>query len=80
MGQHPSLQGRRMGEPRNLENLLFVECLPSEQGFGKQIELLAMRAEEPPGFVVTLTDNPEYLGIDGFGSLLAERLRVSVTV
>jgi len=69
-----------MGKPRHLENLLFVESLLSKQGFGKQIELLAIRAEKPPRLVVALADNLEHLGIDGFSSLLAERPRVSVTI
>jgi len=80
MWQHPSFQGWRMGKPRHLENLLFVESLPSEQGFGQQIQLLAMRAEKPLGFLVALTDNLEHLGVDDFSSLLTKRPRVSVTV
>ena len=69
-----------MGKSCNLENLLFVESLPSEQGFGQQIELLAMCVEERLGLIVAFADNLEHLGVDGFRSLLAERLRISVTI
>ena len=79
-GQHASRQGRRMREPRHIKNLLFVEGLAREQGFGKQIKLLAMRTEKPPSLVVALANDLEHLSVDDLSRLLAERPRISVPV
>ena len=72
--------GPAQWEPRHIENLLFVEGLAREQGFGKQIKLLTMRAEKPPGLVVALADNLKHFGVDNLSRLLAERPRIPVPV
>jgi hypothetical protein len=62
-----------------LENLLLVERLTRQQRAGEQVELLAVRAQQAPGFVVALADDPAHLGIDGFRRRLAERLLARVS-
>jgi hypothetical protein len=42
--QHPGLQGRGRGEPRDLKDLLLVEGLPRQQRLSERVELLAVRA------------------------------------
>ena len=48
------LQWRRGREARDLQDLLFVEGLPLQQGSGERLELLAMLGQESPGLVVAL--------------------------
>src|SRR5690606_31004766 len=70
----PLFGRRRVAQPRDLEDLLLVECIALEQRGDERVELLAMRSEQPFRFGVALLDDPLHLGVDSSGGLLAERL------
>src|ERR687898_1678304 len=73
------LQRRRGRQARNLQDLLFVEGLPLQQGFGERVELLAVFGQESPGLVVALAYYPDHLDVYDAGGLLAEGLLSAVT-
>src|SRR5688500_14421243 len=70
----PVLQWRCGREARDLQDFLFVEGLPLQQGSGERLELLAMFGQESPGLVVAFAYDPVYLGVHHAGGLLAEGL------
>ena len=67
----------RPSEARDLQDLLFVEALPLQEGPGERIELPPVLREEPPGSLVALPDDPLYFGVDLLGGLLAVRSRAT---
>src|SRR5918992_4438328 len=75
----PVLQWRSGREARDLQDFLFVEGLPLQQGSGERLELLAMFGQESPGLVVAFAYDPVYLGIHDAGGLLAEMFLRAVT-
>src|SRR5688572_11385202 len=75
----PVLQRRRGREARDLQDLLFVEGLPLQQGPGERVELLAMFGQEPLRLVVAFAYDPVYLGVHDAGGLLAEMFLRTVT-
>ena len=77
-GPHRGVQRWGGRKPRDLEDLLLVEGLPRHQGFRERVELLAVGGQEAPGLLVALVDYLEYLGIDGLGGRLTERLLAGV--
>src|SRR5215208_2514388 len=75
----PILQWRCGREARDLEDFLFVEGFPLQQGSGERLELLAMFGQESPGLVVAFAYDPVYLGVHDAGGLLAEMFLRAVT-
>src|ERR671910_356108 len=75
----PVLQWRCGREARNLQDFLFVEGFPLQQGSGERLELLAMFGQESPGLVVAFAYDPVYLGVHDAGGLLAEMFLRAVT-
>src|SRR5215208_4494773 len=75
----PVLQWRCGREARDLQDFLFVEGFPLQQGSGERLELLAMFGQESPGHVVAFAYDPVYLGVHDAGGLLAEGLLRAVT-
>src|SRR5215213_5938704 len=75
----PILQWRCGREARDLEDFLFVEGFPLQQGSGERLEVLAMFGQESPGLVVAFAYDPVYLGVHDAGGLLAEGLLRAVT-
>ena len=66
----PVLKRRRGREARNLQDLLFVEGLPLQQGPGERIEFLTVFGQESPGLVVALAYYPDHLDVyDAVSSL-----------
>src|SRR5829696_3476432 len=75
----PILQRRRVREARDLQDLLFVEGLPLQQGPSERVELLAVLGQELPRLVVAFAYDPVYLGVHDAGGLLAEMFLRTVT-
>src|SRR5215212_1243374 len=75
----PILQRRCGRESRDLQDLLFVEGLPFQQGPSERVELLAMFGQKSPGLVVAFAYDPVYLGVHNAGGLLAEMSLRAVT-
>src|ERR671916_3441121 len=75
----PVLQWRSGREARDLQDFLFVEGFPLQQGSGERLELLAMFGQASPGLVVAFAYDPVYLGIHDAGGLLAEMFLRAVT-
>src|SRR5215211_4604763 len=75
----PILQRRRGREARDLQDLLFVEGLPLQQGPSERVELLAVLGQELPRLVVAFAYDPVYLGVHNAGGLLAEMFLRAVT-
>src|SRR5919107_1944564 len=75
----PVLQWRCGREARDLQDFLFVEGFPLQQGSGERLELLAMFGQESPGLVVAFAYDPVYLGVHDAGGLLAEWFLRAVT-
>src|SRR5215203_4379043 len=75
----PVLQWRCGREARDLQDLLFVEGFPLQQGSGERLEVLAMFGQESPGLVVAFAYDPVYLGVHDAGGLLAEMFLRTVT-
>src|SRR5829696_9506451 len=75
----PVLQWRRGWEARDLQDLLFVEGFPLQQGSGERLELFAMLGQESPGLVVAFAYDAVYLGVHDAGGLLAEMFLRAVT-
>src|ERR687895_1676707 len=75
----PVLQWRCGREARDLQDFLFVEGFPLQQGSGERLELLAMFGQESPGLDVAFAYDPVYLGVHDAGGLLAEMFLRAVT-
>ena len=75
----PILQRRCGREARDLQDLLFIEGFPLQQGSGERLELLAMFGQESPGLVVAFAYDPLYLGVHDAGGLLTEMFLPAVT-
>src|SRR5215212_8913616 len=75
----PVLQWRCGREARDLQDFLFVEGFPLQQGSGERLELLAMFGQESPCLVVAFAYDPVYLGVHDAGGLLAEKFLRAVT-
>src|SRR5918992_1270402 len=75
----PVPQRRRGREARDLQDLLFVEGFPLQQGPGERVEFLAVFGQEPPCLVVALAYDPDHFFVYGTGGLLAVGLLPTVT-
>src|SRR5215211_4068322 len=75
----PVLQWRCGREARDLQDFLFVEGFPLQQGSGERLELLAMLGQESPGLVVAFAYDAVYLGVHDAGGLFAEGILRAVT-
>src|SRR5215213_2711826 len=75
----PILQRRRVREACDLQDLLFVEGLPLQQGPSERVELLAVLGQELPRLVVAFAYDLVYLGVHDAGGLLAEMFLRTVT-
>src|SRR5215218_6890501 len=75
----PVLQWRGGWEARDLQDFLFVEGFPLQQGSGERLELLAMLGQESPGLVVAFAYDAVYLGVHDAGGLFAEGILRAVT-
>src|ERR671910_2973293 len=75
----PVLQWRCGREASDLQDFLFVEGFPLQQGSGERLELLAVFGQESPGLVVAFAYDPVYLGVHDAGGLLAEMFLRAVT-
>src|SRR5262249_8627629 len=67
------LERRRAREPRDPQDLLLVERLAIDEGFGEEVELRTVCPQEALRLRVALVDDSAHFGVDGSRGGFAER-------